>query len=105
MQYVSSVYTVCSRIIVILFCFSDSSLRARTFVSNVKRGGHNSTVGVTLPEVWARSVQCVARGKPFKSFLALGTDRTNPLVSATSSIVRAYKGYSFLWYYTICART
>ena len=38
-----------------------------------------------------RSVQCVARGKPFKAFLALGTDKANPRVSATSSIVRANK--------------
>ena len=47
---------------------SGTSLRARTFVLNVGWGGHNSTVGLTLPEVWARSVQCVARGKPFKLF-------------------------------------
>ena len=33
-----------------------------------RRVGHNSTVGLTLPEVWARSVQCVARGKPLKLF-------------------------------------
>ena len=43
-----------------------TSLCARTFVRNVGWGGHNSTVGLTLPEVWARSVRCVARGKPFK---------------------------------------
>ena len=44
-----------------------------------------SIVGVTLPELWARSVQCVARGKSFRLFLALGMDKTNPGVSATSS--------------------
>ena len=43
---------------------SGTSLRARTFVRNVGLGGHDSTIGFTLPEVWARSVQCVARGKP-----------------------------------------
>ena len=47
---------------------SGTSLCARTFIRNVRWGGHNSTVGVTLPEVWARSVQCVARGKPFRLF-------------------------------------
>ena len=47
---------------------SGTSLRARTFVPNVGWGGHNSTVGLTLPEVRARSVQCVARGKPFRFF-------------------------------------
>ena len=45
-----------------------TSLRAHTFVRNVGWGGHNSTVGITLPEVWARAVQRVARGKPFKLF-------------------------------------
>ena len=50
------------------FFYSDTSLRARTFVRKVGWGGHNSTVGLTLPEVWARSVQCVACGKPFKLF-------------------------------------
>ena len=35
---------------------------------NVGWDGHNSTVGLTLPEVWARSVKCVSRGKPFKLF-------------------------------------
>ena len=48
--------------------FSGIPLRARTFIQNVRWGGHNSTVGATLPEVWARSVQRVARGKPFKPF-------------------------------------
>ena len=47
---------------------------------------------VTLPEVWARSVLCVARGRPFFTFLALGIFRANPRVSAITSIVRAYKG-------------
>ena len=45
---------------------SGTSLRARTSVPNVRWGGHDSTVGLTLPEVWARSVQCVAHDKPFK---------------------------------------
>ena len=87
--------TVCVRTIA-LFSFSDTRLRARTFVRNVGGGGHNSTVGVTLPEVWARSVQCVARGKPFKVFWPWAWIRQtpwfpqhpifkeNPLVSATS---------------------
>ena len=57
---------ICRCIIVIFF--SDTSLCARIFIRNVRGGGHNSTVGVTLPEVWARSVQCVARGKPSKLF-------------------------------------
>ena len=48
----------------LLFFPSDTSLRARTFIRNVTGYGHNTTVGVTLPEVWARAVQCVARGKP-----------------------------------------
>ena len=52
---------------IVLF-LSGTPLRARTFIRNVRWGGHNSTVGVTLLEVWARSVQCVARGKPFKLF-------------------------------------
>ena len=60
-------------IIVIFFFPSGTSLRARTFVPNVGWGGHNSTVGVTLPEVWARSVQCVARGKLLNFF---GLERT-----------------------------
>ena len=47
---------------------SDTSLHARTVIRNVRGGGHNSTVGVTLPEVWARSVRSVARGKPLKFF-------------------------------------
>ena len=47
---------------------SGASLRVCTFVPNVGWGGHNLTVGLTLLEVWARSVQCVARGKPFKLF-------------------------------------
>ena len=52
------------------FFSSGISLRAYTFVRNVgwMWCGHNSTVEVTMPEVWARSVQCVARGKPFKLF-------------------------------------
>ena len=47
---------------------SGISLRARTLVRNVAWGGHNSTVEVTMPDVWAQSVQCVARGKTFKLF-------------------------------------
>ena len=47
---------------------SGASLRVRTFVPNVGRGGHNSTLGLTLLEVWARSVQCVAGDKPFELF-------------------------------------
>ena len=76
---------------------SNTSLRARTFIRNVRGVGHNSTVGVTLPEVWAQSVPCVARGEPCKAFLALGMDKANPRVSATSSIVRAYKRYTFFY--------
>ena len=65
--------------------FSGTPLRARTFIRNVRWGGHNSTVRVTLPEVWARSVQCVARGKPFfYTFLDYGILEENPRVSATS---------------------
>ena len=30
-----------------------------------RQRGHNSDLGVTLPEIWARSVQSVACGKPF----------------------------------------
>ena len=52
----------------VFFFPSGASLRVRTFVPNVGWGGHNSTVGLTLLEVWAQSVQCVARGKPFKLF-------------------------------------
>ena len=52
----------------VVFFPSGTSLRARTFVPNVGWGGHNSTVGLTLLEVWARAVQCVARGEPFKLF-------------------------------------
>ena len=64
--------------------FSDTSLRSRTFIRNATGGGHNSTLVITLPEVWERSVQCVARGKPFKLFLALGMNMANPRASATS---------------------
>ena len=74
----------CICIFVCVFFPSGTSLRVRTFVPNVGWGGHNSTVGLTLLEVWARSVQCVARGKPFKTFLALGTLKAYPRVSATS---------------------
>ena len=59
--------TLCIRINVVLF-FSGTPLRARTFIRNVRWGGHNSTVGVTLPEAWARFVQCIARGKLFELF-------------------------------------
>ena len=59
---------ICACIIVFFFFPSGTSLRARTFVPDVGWGGHNSTVGLTLPEVWARSVECVTRGKPFKLF-------------------------------------
>ena len=43
---------------IIIFFSSDTSLRARTFAfsRNVRGGGHNSTVRVMLPGVWARSV-------------------------------------------------
>ena len=44
-----------------LFVLTPSSLSG-----TLRGGGHNSTVEVTLPEVWARSVQCVARGEHFK---------------------------------------
>ena len=57
---------ICKRVIVLFL--SGTPLRARTFIRNVRWGGHNSTVGVTLPKVWARSVHCAARGKPFKLF-------------------------------------
>ena len=56
---------VCIRIIAFLFSASVTPLRARTFIRNVKEGGHNSTAGVTLSELWPRSVQYVALGKPF----------------------------------------
>ena len=51
-----------------LFSPSGTSLRVRTIVPDVGWVGHNSTVGLTLLEVWAQSVQCVSRGKPFKLF-------------------------------------
>ena len=60
-----------------------TSLCARTNIRNVGWGGHISTLGVTLPEVWARSVQYVARGKPFKLFWPWARKRQNPRVSAT----------------------
>ena len=50
------------------FSCSRAFFRVRTFVPNVGWGGHNSTVGLTLLDSWARSVQCVARGKPFELF-------------------------------------
>ena len=47
-------------------------------IRNVRGGGHNSTVGVTLSEVWARSVRCVARGKPFYFFWPWARIRQTP---------------------------
>ena len=62
------------------------SICARTFAPNVGWGGHDLTVGPTLPEVFSRSVQCVARGKSSTPYIfsALGTLKANPHVSATS---------------------
>ena len=57
---------LCIRTSIIARFFPSGTSLVRTFVRNVGWGGHSSTVGVTLPEVWARSVQCVAYGKPFK---------------------------------------
>ena len=57
------------RVIVIYLFFSGASLCARTFARKVGWGGHSSTAEVALPEVWARSVLCVARGKPFELVL------------------------------------
>ena len=63
----STLRHVCSYMAIFASVF-DISFRARTFIRNVRRGGHNSDLAVTVLEVWARSVQCVARGKPFKLF-------------------------------------
>ena len=82
---------ICIRIIVIFF-----SLRACLFVLAPLSERSNGVGTVqpfvedTMPEVWARSVQCVTRGKLFKTFLALGTLKANPRVTATSP------GFGFL---------
>ena len=55
------------RIIVLFFLWAYLFVLA-PFFRNVGWDGHNSTVEVTMPEVWARSVQCVARGQPIKLF-------------------------------------
>ena len=81
-SWVQATKRTCIRTIIIPFFSSGTSLGAHTFVRNV--GWCNPTVGVTLTEVWARFVQCIARGKPFQLFLALGTLKANPRVSATS---------------------
>ena len=62
----TSEVNICIRIVAILPLFSGISLRARTFIRNVREGGHSSDLEVTVVEVWARSVQCVARDKPFQ---------------------------------------
>ena len=89
--YTSSMY-ICTCIIVIFFFLLGTSLRARTFVPNVGWGGHTSTVGLMLPEVRARSVQCVARGKPFKLFWPWAHVKAYPRVSATSPGFRNIPG-------------
>ena len=80
----------------VFFFFFGHISSCSPFVRNVGWGGHNSTVGVTLPKVWARSVQRVARGKPFELFVALGTLEANPRVSATSP------GIGFLYPLSSC---
>ena len=51
------------------FDFGKCLFRARTFFLRKRQGGgHNSNPAVTAVEVWARCVQCVARGEPFKLF-------------------------------------
>ena len=54
--------------IIVIFFSSSKSLRAGTFFRNVGWGGHNSTVEVTMSEVWAKSVQSVARDQPSNLF-------------------------------------
>ena len=66
-QYFYHLLDICLCIIVCFFP-SGASLRVRTFCPKRRVGWHNSTVGLTLLEVWARSVLCVARGKSFKLF-------------------------------------
>ena len=58
---------VCMCIIAFFFPFGRISSCSHLCLKR-RVGWHNSTVGLTLLEVWARSVQCVARGKPFKLF-------------------------------------
>ena len=75
-------------------------ISARTFIRNVidGLGGHNSTVGVTLPEVWARSVQCVARGKPVEIFWPWAWIRQVPGFPRHSASCARTKGiYTFFY--------
>ena len=53
------------RIFAIFAFVKDISRGAPTFIRNSKEGGHNLDPAVTALEVWARSVQRVARGKRF----------------------------------------
>ena len=50
---------------------SGTYLRARTFVQNVGWGGHNSTVGLTLPEV-GRDPSSVSRVANLSNLFGLG---------------------------------
>ena len=80
------------------FFFFGHTSSCSHLIRNVRWGGHDSTHAVTLLAVWARSVQCLARGMlfsncfglghAFKTFLALGTYKANPRVSATSPGIR-----------------
>ena len=80
-----------------LFFFGHSSSCSHLHPKRRVGWAQSDRWGHTLPEVWARSVQCVTRGKPKIIILAFGTDKANPRVSATSSIVRAYKGYAVFY--------
>ena len=51
-----------------LFFFRTHLFVLAPLPETLRGGGHSSVLGVTSPEVWARPVQCVARGKPFKLF-------------------------------------
>ena len=66
--YLEALYVYVYTPVFVFFSSSDTSLRACTFIRNSRGGGHNSTVGVTLPEVWGRSLRCVVRDKPLKVF-------------------------------------
>ena len=97
---------ICISIYIYVYILSsDTCLCARTFIRNVRRGGHNPAVGVTLPEVWARSVQCVAGGKPFELCWPWAWIRQIPGFPQHPASCARTKGIPFLWYDTLCART
>ena len=78
--------------------FSDTSLRTRTFIRNVRGGGHNPTLWATLSEVWPRSVLCAARGEPFELFWPWA-DLGQISVFPQHPALCAYKGYTFFMVY------